>query len=324
MVFVSWAAAAQPPPETSPTPTAVADSLAALVVERGSIARQEVVGLGRGVTVYGEALADVAALEGPIRIEGRVAGNVICMGDDVTIGAGGRVEGDVFVLGGRLLAAPGAFVGGRSVSYPEASRAWVTLLEGPALGASPTSPIVIGAKLALLAAWAALLIVFFASAGGAVLSTARSVAAEPFRNFGVGLVAVLALLLTGLFLSGLTSALVGVPLLVLIVLFGLVLKLWGMIAVFAALGTYILRKLWQRRVLPLTAASAGLVVLGLLKFVPWIGAWVWMVATLIGVGATLVTKFGRREPWFRVGELDPVIAGNDPIPTSFAGFRRPR
>jgi hypothetical protein len=317
--------AAGGPGETGTSPVD-AELPPALVVEQGSIAREAVVAVGRGVVVYGEALADVAALDGPVRVVGRVGGDVIALGGNVELAAGSRVEGDVFVLGGHLSTARGAYVGGRSVSYPSASRAWLTLLEGPSLGGSETSTLVLGAKLALLAAWAALLLLFFATAGRAVLSTAESVGLEPFRAFGVGLVAVLAMLLTALLLSGLTAPMVGVPLLVLVVLFALVLKLWGMVAVFHALGAWIYRRLLRRRALPLEAASLGLLVLGVAKFVPFAGAVVWTVATLIGVGATLVTKFGRREPWFRVEDLDipPALRDADPVPPGFAGFRRPR
>jgi hypothetical protein len=55
----------------------------------------------------------------------------------------------------------------------------------------------------------------------------------------------------------------------------------------------------------LHAACLGLLVLGALKLVPWLGVIVWTAATLLGVGATLTTKFGRREPWF---VLDPSQA----------------
>jgi len=56
--------------------------------------------------------------------------------------------------------------------------------------------------------------------------------------------------------------------------------------------------LLHRRARPLNAATGGLLVLGLLKFLPWVGDWTWTVVTFIGVGAALSTKFGRREPWF--------------------------
>ena len=49
--------------------------------------------------------------------------------------------------------------------------------------------------------------------------------------------------------------------------------------------------------MPLSAATVGLLLLGLVKLVPWFGIWAWTAATFIGVGAALSTKLGRREPW---------------------------
>ncbi|HJX29463.1 MAG TPA: hypothetical protein VJ885_16270, partial [Thermoanaerobaculia bacterium] len=211
-----------------------------------------------------------------------------------------RIGGDVHVLGGVIHAAPGARTEGRMVSYPTASSTLVTLIEGPSLGLGFASPLVVGTKLALLAAWAALLLLFFAASGRQVLETADEVRRDPFGSFFVGLTGVLALVLTGLFFSAFTGGLVGVPLLVLVVLLSLVLKLWGMVAVFYALGEWVARRLFHRRPRPLSAATIGLLVLGALKFLPWIGVWTWTAASLIGIGASLSSKFGRREPWFEL------------------------
>ena len=95
-------------------------------------------------------------------------------------------EGDVFVLGGRLEAAPGARIEGRSVSYPTVSSAWLTLMEGPSLGLSAGSPLILGAKLALMAAWLALTLLLFATSGRQLLETSDSVQANPGRNFVTG------------------------------------------------------------------------------------------------------------------------------------------
>ncbi len=270
----------------------------ALRLEKGSTARHQLVAIGRDLVVAGEALGDVAALQGSIEVSGRVAGDVIALGGNARLAPTAEVDGDVYALGGTVDASPGARLGGRTVSYPSASAAWLTLVEGPAVGLSAGSPVVLGAKVALLAAWAALLLLFFAASGREVLGTADNVRREPFRSFFVGLSGVLAMLLTALFLSAFAGALVGVPLLVLVVLLAVLLKLWGMIAVFYALGDWIAVHLFHRRIRPLTAATWGLLILGALKFIPWIGIWSWTAATLIGVGAALSTKFGRREPWF--------------------------
>jgi hypothetical protein len=289
----------------SPAPPAVAvgegAGEAALRLEKGSIARNQMVAIGKDVIVAGEALGDVAALEGSAEVTGRVDGDVVVLGGDARLGSEAQVGGDIFVLGGTVHAEPGARVSGRMVSYPTASSAMVTLVEGPSLGLGFNSPVVMGAKLALLASWAALLLVLFAASGRQLLETAGGIRREPFRSFVTGLTGVLALVLTALFFSAFTGGLVGVPLLVLVVLLGMILKLWGMVAVFYALGDWLARRLLRRpRLRPLNAATLGLLVLGLVKFLPWVGVWVWTAATLIGIGAALSTKFGRQEPWFEL------------------------
>lgn len=283
-----------------PAPARGGDEVA-LRLEKGSLTRNQMVAMGKDVIVAGEALSDVAALEGSVDITGRVAGDVVVLGGDARLGPEAWVGGDVFVLGGTIQAAPGAHTAGRMVSYPTASSAMVTLVEGPSFGLGFTSPLVLGTKLALLAAWAALLLVLFAASGRQLLETADGVRREPFRSFATGLTGILALVLTALFFSAFTGGLVGVPLLALVVLLALLLKLWGMVAVFYALGDWLARRLLRRpRMRPLNAATIGLLVLGIVKFLPYVGIWVWTAATLIGIGAALSTKFGRQEPWFEL------------------------
>ncbi len=294
LALPSWPAGAAPSPTVFSSGAQVA-----LRLEKGSTARHQLVAIGRDLILDGEAQADVAAIEGTVAISGSVAGDVVVLGGDARLAPTARVAGDVFVLGGTISAAPGARIEGRSVSYPNASVAWMTLLEGPTLGLESRSTVVVGAKLALLAAWSALLMLLFAACGRQLISTATEIKGEPFRGFFTGLVGVLALVLTALFFSAFAGALIGVPLLVLVVLAALALKLWGMVAVFYALGDFILTRVFRRRMRPASAATLGLLLLGLVKFIPYLGVWTWTVATLIGVGATLATKFGSREPWFQ-------------------------
>jgi hypothetical protein len=279
---------------------APAEAAAALVLREGSVARQQLVGVGRDVIVAGRALGDVAALDGSVRVTGSVGGDVIVLGGDAELASTAVVAGDVFALGGSVRAAPGAEVGGRMVSHATFRSAWLTLIEGPTLGLSALDPVVVGGKLALVTAWLALTLLLLAVSGRELTATAESVLARPLGNVLVGLTAVLALLLAAVFFSAFAGALIGVPLLALVVLFALALKLWGTVAVFLAAGRVLLTRLPGRRRRPtaLDAAVAGLLVLGLVKLLPWIGAWGWTAVTLLGVGATLDTKFGRREPWF--------------------------
>lgn len=286
-----------------PSPSAAREP--ALTIEAGSVAHRQVVAVGRDVRVAGRVASDVAALNGTVHVTGEVTGDVIILGGGARLSSTARVGGDVYALGGTIEAAPGARIAGRSVAYPDASAATLALFEAPTLGTSALSHLVLGAKLALLTAWLALVLLFFAASGRQMLATSESVTQQPFRCFWVGLTGVLAMVLTAFFFSLFAAALVGIPLILLVVLFALVAKLWGMVAVFHALGRMVGEKVLRRRLSPLNTATVGLVVLGTLKLLPWAGVVIWSAATFIGVGASLVTKLGRREPWF---DLSPTVA----------------
>jgi hypothetical protein len=298
------------PGDSAPSAPAGTAEQFALVIAEGSVAQRELVALGRDLWVAGEARSDVAVLRGNARIDGSVEGSVIVLSGNVALGPRARVARDVYVLGGRLDAAPGASVGGRAASYPTASAVFLTLLEGPSLGAAAASA-VLAAKLALLVAWAIALVLALALRRRELLATSASVAREPFRNFFVGLGVVTTAALVAVLVAAGLSAVLGAPVVALVALFALALKIVGLVAVFHALGDWLLAH-WpgppragrgagswrpQRSWLAIHAGTVGLVVLGVVKLVPVAGTLVWTVASLIGVGAAAVTKLGRNEPW---------------------------
>ncbi len=295
LALFSLGSSAQP---TESRSSAAKDS-PAYRLDAGSVAKNRVVVVGRDLVIDGEAQSHVVAVSGAADVSGVVAGDLIVLGGDVRLADGARIRGDVFVLGGRIESSPGATVEGRSVAYPDIAAPWLTLIEGPSLGLAAGAPLVLGAKLALLAFWSLMVVLFFAISGREVLSTSESVRLEPFRNFAVGLTGILAMVLTAMFFNAFSGALLGVPLVVLVLVVALVLRFWGMVAVFHALGTWLSTRLGRRPPLPLHAACYGLLALGAIKFLPWLGVWTWTLATFIGVGAALSTKLGRREPWFQ-------------------------
>src|SRR4030095_13927754 len=81
--------------------------LPAMRLESGSVAHQ-LVGVGRDVIVAGEALADVAALDGSVEVSGQVTGDIVVLRGDVRLAPTARVGGDVFVVGGTIRASRGA------------------------------------------------------------------------------------------------------------------------------------------------------------------------------------------------------------------------
>lgn len=273
------------------------DSQAAVVIAQGTVAQGQVVAVGRDLEVAGRAMRGAVAVGGSVRVRGEVDGDVVAVGGDVFLEPGARVRGDAFVLGGRLVTAPQATLEGRGVAYPTASTTWLVLAEGPVLGLSPFSRAVVGAKIGLIAAWILTSLALLWVAAPAIGRTARSVSVEPLRCFAAGLVAVLAMILIAALASAFLGAVIAVPLLVLLGLLAVFLKLWGMVAVFSWLGSRIRRRWSVGLGALLQETLLGLAVLAPLKFVPWVGIWVWSAATLVGVGACLRSRFGRGEGW---------------------------
>ena len=136
---------------------------------------------------------------------------------------------------------------------------------------------------------------------------------SPLHCAVVGLVAFTSFILSAVLFSYLVPYVVGMPLLIALGVIAILTKIYGMIAVFHAIGTRIagartIQQLTQRRWLrgDLALVVTGLVILGAVRLIPVVGPIIWGAASLLGIGVALATKFGRREPWFltwRTAEL---------------------
>lgn len=279
-------------------------SAPALVLEKGTVAQRQLVAVGRDLAVHGDARQNAVALGGEIRITGHVDGDVISLGGSVTLAEGAVVGGDVCALGGVVELGEGAEVRGRSLAYPSAPSAFLLLLEGPALGLSPTSPVVIAAKLSLIASWMLVSLALLRLFPRPMDETVETVSSEPFRCFFAGLTASLGGVLLMALLTAVMAPIAGVPIAALVILLALLLKLWGLVAVFGGLGRWLFQHFGRRRwrpVIPVQATLLGLVLLSALKMTPYLGTWVWTVVSLVGVGAALISRFGQGEPSPAVG-----------------------
>ncbi len=271
---------------------------AAVAIGPDAVARDQLLAIGRDLELRGEARSDAIVLNGDARIDGVVQGDVIVLGGDVELGPLARLGGDVFVLGGRVDAKSGAAVNGRTVAYPRASASLLVLAEGPVFGRAAPSPAAALLNLGLLLAWLLVTLALAAGFETELTATARNVLERPFRNFFVGLVAVLAAAAAFAVLTAAAPALVGAPLLAVCGAATLICKLWGTAAVCLAVGARLLPDRWGLAGRPLAAAPCGLLALGLVKMTPYLGGWTWTIVTCVGIGAALDSRLGRRDPWF--------------------------
>ena len=158
---------------------------------------------------------------------------------------------------------------------------------------------------ALLAMWMIAAVALTLLSGREIRYSSVEMRASALHCFALGLVAVTSFALTAIVLNYLIPYHVGIPLLFALGVFAILTKIYGMVAVFHAIGTLIAgsrtrdqlagRK-WLRG--DLAMVVIGVVILGAIRLIPIVGLIIWSLTSVFGIGTALATKFGRREPWF--------------------------
>jgi hypothetical protein len=303
-------------PEPPDAPDAPEYSHAGDVVRIGSDIHIE-----KGQTVEG----DVFALRGDIVVDGHVKGNVAATGGDVKLGSTARVDGDVMCIGGKLEEEDGARVGGQRVTalrggrhariipHPDRDqdedRDWDW---APDRSVKHLSFAMSWLLVSLLLAW-----IIGKFAPNRTQVAVDSLKQEPGFTLAIGLGTVLLLVPSvvalALVVAVLCITIIGIPLAlgVIVGYAGLlvVLALWGYIVGVMPIGQRVVGRM-GRAATPVSMAIFGVllvsglrVVSQILHFIPffgWFGKLLWVVAfligavaTLMGAGALLRTKFGR-------------------------------
>ena len=253
----------------------------------------------RDVVVSQALPGRVIAVLSDVRIAARVSGDVVVWGGNVSFAPGGSVAGDLLVFGGTIEAPSGGAlpVEGR-VSTP-GSLLQIYLSEmrrAPWEGAGVEPSVLGGLHLIALSAWLAValaLLYFFASP---LARAAMSAEQDWSGSLLAGALGVLTLFLAaGAALSLLPSA-VGIPIALVSATIAVVAKIFGMAALFLLLGQRLVKSVAPAR--RPAALAAGFVVLGGVSLVPFVGALVWSIASIVAVGVALVSRFGT--PRYRV------------------------
>ncbi len=233
----------------------------------------------------------VQAYGGKLTVANVIGGDLLVIGGSVVFVGAGRVDGNLIHAASTIRDADSR-VGGRI--FPLAS------LEGAA-GAMTKNAIVAS----LLLVWLIAAIVVTLMSGREIRYSSIEVRSSALHCFVVGLVAITSFVLTAIAFSYLVPYVIGIPLLAALGVFAVLTKIYGMIAMFHALGSIIAgsrnrtqleSRKWLRG--DLAMVVIGVLILGAVRLIPVVGTIVWGLASIFGVGTALTTKFGRREPWF--------------------------
>lgn len=241
--------------------------------------------------VSGPVSGSVQIYNGSVTVRDVIAGDLVVVGGTVIFAGRGRVNGNLIHAASRIRGAEGR-VGGRV--YPLAS------LEGAA--ASMTKKAIVAS---LLVVWLITAIILTLMSGKEIRLSSIEVRGSALHCFVLGLVALTSFVLTAIAFSYLVPYVIGIPLLAALGVFAVLTKVYGMIAVFHAVGTIVAgarnrdqlaSRKWFRG--DLAMVVVGVLILGGIRLIPMVGTIVWGLASVFAVGTALATKFGRREPWF--------------------------
>lgn len=233
----------------------------------------------------------VQIYNGSVTVANTIDGDLLVFGGKVTFTGAGRIGGNLIYAASTVSGADNRV---RGHIYPLAS------LEGAA--ASMASRAIVAT---LLLVWLITAVVVTLVSGREIRLSSSEVRVSTLHCFVVGLVAFTSFMLTAIAFSYLVPYVVGIPLLAALGVFGILTKVYGMIAVFHAVGTLVAgsrsrdqlrRRTWLRG--DLAMVVIGLLLLGAIRMIPGAGTILWSLASVFGVGVALATRFGRRDPWF--------------------------
>ncbi|HEV8269012.1 MAG TPA: polymer-forming cytoskeletal protein [Thermoanaerobaculia bacterium] len=273
----------------------------ALVVSATETRNGDLVATLRDVRVDGVVKGTLVSIGGSATITGVVEGDVVLFGGQALVSGDGRIRGRLLAMGGAVAYANGAAsersVGGGVRSFASMEAAFLSELRTSPFLERSSTPLLLALRLFLLAGWMLL--------GAAILF------AKPRRLSGavrvldghlllvtvIGTFVAATALLVSVLLFAVFPARAALGLVSLLVLALFAAKVFGLVALFVALG----RSLASRapRSSPFfgdpAALAIGLLALGCASLVPAAGALVWILASLAGIGLSILSGFGRRD-----------------------------
>jgi hypothetical protein len=250
--------------------------------------------IGSDVTIEkGQKVHSVVAIGGQITVSGAVEKSVVAIGGSVVLAKTAVVKGNVVSLGGVIVMARDAEVRG-DLTEINSNNLYETVTTALSSEWEGWSWIFAVISLSIF-----LVILFLALLIAALLPKQVRIVSEAIseNTFKVILCGILGLVLIAPLALLLTISVVGIALIPLEVIFVVCSVLLGFIAVGQFIGAKLLRLLKRPEPGIIRETFWGLVILWLIGCIPYVGWMVKAIALVIGLGATLVSRFGTHRGW---------------------------
>ena len=270
-----------------------------------------VVGGDLGLEEGGRVTGDVTALGGSLELSGQVDGSVVSIGSVVEVTEAAQIAGETVAVGGEVQVADDASLAGGYVRTPGPTFGELSALPGWSTPpASPTLPRRMATFTVAQVAGGLVKALRDALVVGALATLVLLMWPEPLSRIGQavrrapaasGGVGCLSMVLFPLVSAVLVVTLVLAPLAAVVLLALLVLSLLGWVAVGTLFGKRLLAWFGLRESTLMSAGLAGTfsltLLFGMVRAIPglgFLGVLLGVVLAAVGVGAVILTWFGRR------------------------------
>lgn len=243
------------------------------------------------VRVDGVLNGDAVAIAGNITVNGQINGDVVVVGGRVNFGENGVVQGDVTSVGNGIVGDKARISGTiNDVNFGMSLRSLPFVPQWWYKGITFRNPVW---HLFLMAGWFAIALItlsFFPNASKGVRQVMEQ---QPLRSTLVGLLAWFLLIPATLMLL---ITIVGIPLIPLLYLGFLAAKVLGYTSLALLLGDKV-SQTTKSKSSSLAQLAIGVLILGLVGYVPVLNSFVSLFVSLISIGAVVDSKFGSNKPW---------------------------
>jgi len=258
--------------------------------------QKNILAFGSRVVVEGKVEESVVVFGGEVTVSGEVGKSVVGFGSRVTIRSSAVIREDLVVLGGTLEKEPGCTIGQDTVFIPTGGKFASEIFKKGFFFQLGTFFL----ALKLISLFFGILLTIFVAGvfPRQVYFAAGKLRTDFWPILGTGFLAMI--IYAGLILvsSLLVFLIIGIPILFMLMLAGLVLKIFGGTVFSYFFGESFLQALGvKKRPHLIWTAVIGLVLVTFLGLVPVLGFLFSMVVSLVGLGVAIRTRFGTLDNW---------------------------
>lgn len=254
-----------------------------------------IVRFGEDVTIEEGDVVDgsVVVLGADVDVAGTVDEDLVVIGGDAKLRATALVRGDVVNVGGTIRRTPGSQILGSEISGPRIGMGqwWINPFGG---GFASPSWWLFWSLISLIGI-TALAVIVAAIFPHSTQVMARTLETRFWESLGIGFVGLIAIPIIVVLLI---ITIIGIILLPFFLLAIPVIFFFGSVGVARLLGRLVMSAEQRGIDSPVVEVLIGALLIGVIRLIPFLGAFVSLVVGLLGLGVIIISRFGTGRPWY--------------------------